>query len=104
VPASSSPAIWKAKDQIARDSLLRVQRRDARVRGCNLVSGVNDELEEYDMKKMSHRLCIVLLLLTCCAFSPQNEVHRIPNIVLVHGAWVDGSGWKGVYDILIKKG
>ncbi len=22
------------------------------------------------------------------------------NIVLVHGAWVDGSGWKGVYEIL----
>jgi len=24
--------------------------------------------------------------------------------VLVHGAWADGSGWKGVYDILIKDG
>lgn len=28
----------------------------------------------------------------------------IKNIVLVHGAFVDGSGWKGAYDILIKKG
>lgn len=28
----------------------------------------------------------------------------IKNIVLVHGAFVDGSGWKGVYDILVKKG
>lgn len=28
----------------------------------------------------------------------------IKNIVLVHGAWADGSGWKGVYDILIKAG
>ncbi|MFM0289970.1 alpha/beta hydrolase [Paraburkholderia megapolitana] len=26
------------------------------------------------------------------------------NIVLVHGAWVDGSGWKPVYDILKKDG
>jgi pimeloyl-ACP methyl ester carboxylesterase len=26
------------------------------------------------------------------------------NIVLVHGAWADGSGWKGVYDILAKDG
>ena len=26
------------------------------------------------------------------------------NIVLVHGAWADGSGWKGVYDILVKDG
>src|SRR5580704_41843 len=23
---------------------------------------------------------------------------------LVHGAWADGSGWKGVYDILVKDG
>lgn len=46
--------------------------------------------------------CIVLLLLTCCALSAQNEEHRIRNIVLVHGAWADGSGWKGVYDILVK--
>jgi pimeloyl-ACP methyl ester carboxylesterase len=52
----------------------------------------------------SHYLCIVLLLLSCCAFSPQNELNRIRNIVLVHGAWVDGSGSKGVYDILIKEG
>jgi len=28
----------------------------------------------------------------------------IRNIVLVHGAWADGSGWKGVYDILIHDG
>jgi len=28
----------------------------------------------------------------------------IKNIVLVHGAWVDASGWKAVYDILSKEG
>src|SRR5580658_2476581 len=28
----------------------------------------------------------------------------IENIVLIHGAWADGSGWKGVYDILVKDG
>jgi pimeloyl-ACP methyl ester carboxylesterase len=28
----------------------------------------------------------------------------VKNIVLVHGAWVDGSGWKPVYDILIAHG
>src|SRR5882762_4515793 len=47
---------------------------------------------------------IVLLLLTCCALSAQNQGHGIRNIVLVHGAWADGSGWKGVYDILVKDG
>lgn len=28
----------------------------------------------------------------------------VKNIVLVHGAWADGSGWRGVYDILVKDG
>jgi pimeloyl-ACP methyl ester carboxylesterase len=60
---------------------------------------------------MSRFFCIALLLLTCGSFSAQNlsaqnnkEEHRVRNIVLVHGAWADGSGWKGVYDILVKDG
>jgi pimeloyl-ACP methyl ester carboxylesterase len=53
---------------------------------------------------MSPALCIVLLLLTLNTASAQNEAHHIRNIVLVHGAWVDGSGWKGVHDILVKEG
>ena len=28
----------------------------------------------------------------------------VKNIVLVHGAWADGAGWKGVYDILTSRG
>jgi pimeloyl-ACP methyl ester carboxylesterase len=56
------------------------------------------------VRGMPRSLCIVLLLLTCGALSAQNDEHRIRNIVLVHGAWVDGSGWKGVYDILVKDG
>jgi pimeloyl-ACP methyl ester carboxylesterase len=44
------------------------------------------------------------LLLTCRARSAQDQEHRVRNIVLVHGAWADGSGWKGVYDILVKDG
>jgi hypothetical protein len=47
---------------------------------------------------------IVLLLLICCSLSAQIKEHRVRNIVLVHGAWADGSGWKGVYDILVKDG
>src|ERR1700688_2272638 len=49
-------------------------------------------------------LCIVLLLLSCGALSAQNQEHRVRNIVLANGAWADGSGWKGVYDILVKDG
>src|SRR5437588_1334257 len=47
---------------------------------------------------------LLLLLLACCALSAQSEKGRVRNIVLVHGAWADGSGWKGVYDILSKDG
>src|SRR6266849_8409182 len=47
---------------------------------------------------------VALLLLIGGALSAQNPEHRIQNIVLVHGAWADGSGWKSVYDILVKDG
>src|SRR6266480_2148371 len=56
------------------------------------------------VRRMSQSLCIVLLLLACCAIAAQTEQPRVRNIVLVHGAWADGSGWKGVYDILVKDG
>jgi pimeloyl-ACP methyl ester carboxylesterase len=49
-------------------------------------------------------LCIVLLLLACGALSAQNDEYRVRNVVLVHGAWADGSGWRSVYDILVKDG
>jgi pimeloyl-ACP methyl ester carboxylesterase len=53
---------------------------------------------------ISQSLCTAFLLLTCGVLSAQNQAHRVRNIVLVHGAWADGSGWKGVYDILVKDG
>ena len=56
------------------------------------------------VRGMSQSICIVLLLLSCCVLSAQNKERRVRNIVLVHGAWADGSGWKGVYDILARDG
>src|SRR6202046_4299065 len=32
----------------------------------------------------------------------QAQKSEVKNIVLVHGAWADGSGWRGVYDILVR--
>src|ERR1700741_807573 len=49
-------------------------------------------------------------LICLCAFGifnnsvAQTSGAPVKNIVLVHGAWADGSGWKGVYDILVKDG
>src|SRR6202795_4029647 len=54
--------------------------------------------------RISQSLCIVLLLLTCGVLSAQHQEDCVWNIVLVDGAWADGSGWKGVYEILVKDG
>src|ERR1700729_2577413 len=56
------------------------------------------------VRRASRSLSVGLALLTCGVLSAQVTDHRVRNIVLVHGAWADGSGWKGVYDILVKDG
>jgi pimeloyl-ACP methyl ester carboxylesterase len=56
------------------------------------------------VQEMFRSVCGMLLLLTCGALSAQSQHPRVLNIVLVHGAWADGSGWKGVYEILVKDG
>src|SRR5215472_966216 len=53
-------------------------------------------------------LCIALAAVVVAA-SPVLEAgaagnDAVKNIVLVHGANTDGSGWRGVYDILTKHG
>jgi pimeloyl-ACP methyl ester carboxylesterase len=34
----------------------------------------------------------------------QAQKSEVKNIVLVHGAWADGSGWRGIYDIVVRDG
>src|SRR5207344_1556748 len=51
-----------------------------------------------------YRLIPVLACLFAFATPPAAMAAPIQNIVLVHGAWVDGSGWRAVSDILTKKG
>lgn len=46
---------------------------------------------------------IVLAATGSSTVSAQDHA-AVKNIVLVHGGFVDGSGWKGVYDILTKDG
>jgi pimeloyl-ACP methyl ester carboxylesterase len=49
-------------------------------------------------------LCMALLGFSSGVLAAQTATHPVRNIVLVHGAWADGSGWRGVYDILAKDG
>ena len=48
-------------------------------------------------------LAVMAALATASAMAPA-WAEPIKNIVLVHGAWVDASGWKPVYEILTKEG
>jgi pimeloyl-ACP methyl ester carboxylesterase len=43
-------------------------------------------------------------LLAAAAFTAPAYAAPAKNVILVHGALADGSGWKGVYDSLVKKG
>src|SRR5271154_521327 len=45
-----------------------------------------------------------VLLAALAATTVQAQNSPVKNVVLVHGAWADGSGWRGVYDILVKDG
>lgn len=45
---------------------------------------------------------LAAFFLSCLASQANSQ--SIKNIVLVHGAWADGSGWEGVYNILKAKG
>jgi len=55
-------------------------------------------------REMFLSFCIVALLLTRFVLPAQSGEGQVRNIVLVHGAWADGSGWKGVYEILVRDG
>jgi hypothetical protein len=43
---------------------------------------------------------LALLIFGSGVATAQQAKLPVRNVVLVHGAWADGSGWKGVYDIL----
>ena len=46
----------------------------------------------------------VIAFLTIFFTNLNAQTMKVKNVVLVHGAFADGSGWKGIYDILTKKG
>ena len=54
----------------------------------------------------SKRILLLASLLASVAPAVASAAPAAPikNIVLVHGAWVDASGWKPVYDILTRDG
>src|SRR6478736_8311996 len=56
-----------------------------------------------DMKHLNAGVAFAAALSLFSTVAPA-RAEPLKNIVLVHGAWVDGSGWKPVYEILTKEG
>jgi pimeloyl-ACP methyl ester carboxylesterase len=52
------------------------------------------------MKKIK----LITILFACMFTVNVSFAQAVKNVVLVHGAFADGSGWEGVYNILSKKG
>jgi pimeloyl-ACP methyl ester carboxylesterase len=57
---------------------------------------------------MINRFAVITTMLCAAVLAStptlQGQKPEVKNVVLVHGAWADGSGWKGVFDNLIKDG
>jgi pimeloyl-ACP methyl ester carboxylesterase len=57
---------------------------------------------------MFNRFAVITTMLCAAALSSapnlQAQKSEVKNIVLVHGAWADGSGWRGVHDNLVRDG
>src|SRR5580704_5197238 len=57
---------------------------------------------------MSNRFAVFTTMLCGAALASAPNLRaqkpEVKNIVLVHGAWADGSGWRAVYDNLVKDG
>ena len=55
------------------------------------------------MNRFTSSLAALTVALLASAAVPASA-EPLKNIVLVHGAWVDASGWKPVFDILTREG
>lgn len=57
---------------------------------------------------MKSKIVLVFLAtivsLSFTSFSDVTKKQKVKNIILVHGAFLDGSGWESAYKILVKKG
>lgn len=56
------------------------------------------------VKNIFMSAAVILGLLFTTTSNAQTIPAGVKNVVLVHGAFADGSDWRGIYDILSKKG
>ena len=53
---------------------------------------------------MTTAAVFAVALIASASIAPSAPEEKSVSVVLVHGAFVDGSGWQAVYDILTKDG
>ena len=56
------------------------------------------------MRKFMQWAAVPALALMLASPTFAADKPHVKNVVLVHGAWADGSGWEGVYKLLVAKG
>ncbi|MET3980286.1 pimeloyl-ACP methyl ester carboxylesterase [Mucilaginibacter sp. UYP25] len=63
-------------------------------------------METKKLTKWSRHLLLLTALIICLGVAGRVEAQGNPvkNVVIVHGALADGSGWQGVFKILTEKG
>lgn len=59
--------------------------------------------KKISLKKMAITAAMPVILLAI-AGSGSAQTPKVKNVVLVHGAFADGSGWRSIYALLSKKG
>src|ERR1700686_2406677 len=77
-----------ARSEMQYESQIETQRRNIPMKGQTLV-----------------RIFLIAMLLFASQegrMSQTNQEQKVRNVVLVHGGFVDGSGWEGVYNALKK--
>jgi pimeloyl-ACP methyl ester carboxylesterase len=54
--------------------------------------------------KVMPAIGMMIVCLTTFLTNVKAQTMSVKNVVLVHGAFADGSGWKGIYEVLTRKG
>jgi pimeloyl-ACP methyl ester carboxylesterase len=65
---------------------------------------MNTQMQKNKLTRILYFLGSMILFLTISLTNLNAQTMKVKNVVLVHGAFADGSGWKGIYEILSKKG
>ena len=64
---------------------------------------MDGQLFRQKLAQVSPVFGITIVFLTLLFTNLNAQTMKVKNVVLVHGAFADGSGWKGVYEVLTKK-